>query len=328
MKNFLKLFFEKLKKELHPDKLNQRLTILSSLLLKAGVCLIICFMVFILVSGLLDKRYILQPFHVTAGFQEQGYDGIVISNAILDKMNEITNTPILLKKNHSETAHEEEILDGEEHKSLEGVFEMEVPGVGINLNNIIGAMKQATGIKKNTISGELTRIDSILFLNIRISGYPSVKFEEKIDKLAGLRGAYDNLIGRAAEHSLKKIKPVKYLYYAYYSKQYEEATSMANQMLREESGNKRRSAYNVLGLIAKKRKDYKLAEQLFQKAIEEDPEFSVAYNSLGTCLADQKKYEEAFKAYEKAIEINPDNATAFFNWGLPLSEKSDYKGAL
>jgi tetratricopeptide (TPR) repeat protein len=46
-------------------------------------------------------------------------------------------------------------------------------------------------------------------------------------------------------------------------------------------------------------------KQAFDKAIEINPQNSLAWYNKGITLRHLNKYEEAIKAYEKAIESNP-----------------------
>ena len=61
-------------------------------------------------------------------------------------------------------------------------------------------------------------------------------------------------------------------------------------------------AYNSLGAVLYKLGQYEEATKYYQKAIENDPNFSVSYFNLGLLKYELKQYEEAIKYYQKAIE--------------------------
>jgi tetratricopeptide (TPR) repeat protein len=69
------------------------------------------------------------------------------------------------------------------------------------------------------------------------------------------------------------------------------------------------------------------AENLYRKAIEIDPEYSLAYNNLGKVLGDLKCYAEAEAAFRKAIELEPNHVAAYNNLGIVLRDLKRYDEA-
>ena len=53
---------------------------------------------------------------------------------------------------------------------------------------------------------------------------------------------------------------------------------------------------------------YDEAIQAFDKAIEINPQLSIAWGNKGLALEKISKYDDAIKAYDKTIEINPKHA--------------------
>ena len=79
-------------------------------------------------------------------------------------------------------------------------------------------------------------------------------------------------------------------------------------------------AYNNLGLIFIRLKDYQKAKDCLKKAIEVDPKNIDAINNLGGTFHLLEDYEGAKNCYKKAIEINPYDALAYNNLGVVFKE--------
>ena len=63
------------------------------------------------------------------------------------------------------------------------------------------------------------------------------------------------------------------------------------------------------------KKDYHRAIDCYRKAIQINPQYSMAYYNLGVALRSINKTEEAIDCYRKAIQINPKLAAAYNNMG-------------
>ncbi len=59
--------------------------------------------------------------------------------------------------------------------------------------------------------------------------------------------------------------------------------------------------------------DYDQAMTAFQKAVQEDPNYSEGYYNLGILYDLQGKFAEAIKAYEQAVQIDPNVGTVLKN---------------
>jgi Flp pilus assembly protein TadD len=114
----------------------------------------------------------------------------------------------------------------------------------------------------------------------------------------------------------------------YYKKEYEIALEWYNKALEIDPKNAR--AWNnkgiVLAVLALEK--YKEAIGLFDKALEIDPKDARAWNNKGILLANLEKYKEAIGLFDKALEIDPRDAEAWNNKGLALSNLGNYKEAI
>jgi protein O-GlcNAc transferase len=74
-------------------------------------------------------------------------------------------------------------------------------------------------------------------------------------------------------------------------------------------------AWYLLGMIAHRAGQGRVAVDMIRKAIAEQPDFSVAHNDLGNLLMEQGRIPDAMACYRRAIEISPDFPEAYNNLG-------------
>ena len=83
------------------------------------------------------------------------------------------------------------------------------------------------------------------------------------------------------------------------------------------------------GLRALTAKDFRLADEKFEKIVENNPNDDSAYYNWGLALGElakrtqdkgkaEKLLRQAIEKFQKAIEINPDDDDAYYNWGAAL----------
>jgi len=83
------------------------------------------------------------------------------------------------------------------------------------------------------------------------------------------------------------------------------------------------------------RRSYEAARQMYQRAIELDPGYSLAYSGIADCCSFLYMYAEstaenrrrAVEASQKALELDPDLGEAHASRGLALSLSEDYEAA-
>ena len=111
----------------------------------------------------------------------------------------------------------------------------------------------------------------------------------------------------------------------YQSSQFQQAEEICQQILRDNS--QHAEALHLLGIIAHKIGDYRIATSLITQAIEIDSNQSSFFYDLGNALREQGRLEESIDAYQKAIKINPTYIEAYNNLGnvLKKQEKIHYE---
>jgi len=87
-------------------------------------------------------------------------------------------------------------------------------------------------------------------------------------------------------------------------------------------------AHYNLGVILKESGDYKKSMNCYQKAIEIKPDYADAYNNIGVIYKESGNDQKAINCYQKAIEINPDYADAYNNLGIIFKESGEKQKAI
>ncbi len=69
----------------------------------------------------------------------------------------------------------------------------------------------------------------------------------------------------------------------------------------------------TLGILSKRKDDYELARQYYQKTIELDPELAPSYNNLANIFLAMDEVERALENYQRARELDPHLVSAHYN---------------
>jgi len=96
----------------------------------------------------------------------------------------------------------------------------------------------------------------------------------------------------------------------------EQAKAIYISLLEEDNSNA--DAWQMLGMVAYKEKDFALALVHIQKAIAIHPSRAGYYNNQGTVYAAAQQFKEAIDSYDLAIRYKPDYAQAHYNRGIAL----------
>jgi len=83
------------------------------------------------------------------------------------------------------------------------------------------------------------------------------------------------------------------------------------------------NAWNNLGILAAREGNTDLAIQHFQRALQIDPDHSVALQNLGNAYRQKKDWPQAKRALEKALSLNPDDAEANYNLAMVYAQQND-----
>ena len=87
-------------------------------------------------------------------------------------------------------------------------------------------------------------------------------------------------------------------------------------------------ACNGRGTVYFDQKQYELAIQNFDRAIQINPNYGLAYNNRGLAYQQLKQYERALQDYRRAIQINPNHVNAYNNRGYTYYLTGQYQRAI
>ena len=68
--------------------------------------------------------------------------------------------------------------------------------------------------------------------------------------------------------------------------------------------------------------------EILTRALETDPDFTLAVITRGTAFFKQEKYQEALADFDRAIQLDPQYAGAFHKRGLVLEKLGNLEGAI
>lgn len=86
-------------------------------------------------------------------------------------------------------------------------------------------------------------------------------------------------------------------------------------------------AFNYLGILFAKTKNFAKAEEYFIKTINMQPDFSDALSNLGVIYFEHERFEESIQFLEKAVSLNRDNYKSYFNLAYAFQEVGEIEKA-
>jgi tetratricopeptide (TPR) repeat protein/peroxiredoxin len=87
------------------------------------------------------------------------------------------------------------------------------------------------------------------------------------------------------------------------------------------------NAWNNLGILSAREGKLDAAIQQFQRALQIDPEHSIALQNLGSAYRQKKNWPAAKQALERSLALNPDDAEANYSLGMVYAQQNDAQQA-
>jgi len=275
-----------------------------SMLIKVFVLVLIILMVCTIYAGLNDDKYVLEPLQVPKGLEEAGYTGTVIANHIQDKITDLKNSAQSSKSDSTQ-------FEVNSNNDLN----VQVMGLGVSSNSLVHQLRSLLGKRSNVISGELIDIDNQLQLTLRLTGKPSEKIIEPYE--LGSKGeALENIINSASESVLYYTDPYRLAVMQYRRGDQEEALKIIRYII-DERPNERKWGYLAWANLYQSNNDLERAERMLDKALELDPNFSLANTNMGWLAFRNEDYVGAIEHLSKN-QASEDQKIGVYN-GLALS---------
>lgn len=304
------------------------------------ISLVIGFIWFI-ISGLYDNGYAIQAFSMPKSFSDSGYTGTVMARKLVDELSDVEAFVSSIK---------EDALEDIQNLNDKPDLDVEVMGIGLTLNSITYHLRELLGRPNRSIGGEVTDIDQILSLNLRITGSPVRSFSYNYED-SNRSEAINALVHEAAKAIIKNLDPYRLAVYHYKNEDTKNSLKTIDHIIKEKPEDAA-WAYLAWGNLLDKEGDLMAACEKFKLATDINPAFTIAWrnwawlefrqrnydksielmekalatnkkdgegwNSLAYCLRQVGRYEEADAAYKKAIKYDKGNINWYANW-------ADYK---
>src|SRR5262249_7143196 len=315
-----------------------------SVLLSISAVLTVVLVFAFLFKALIGRQLSIEPISVPKTLAEDGYTPEVAARQFREALNRVVAAA-------NSVRHAPNIaLRGDQPDIV-------VPTVGISLDTIAAGIRTFLPVSsRQTVSGEITRIDQQYFLQLRIDGH---EFFFSAEGTA--REKLEVLMDTAALKLFGEINP--YLVAAaQYETDLESALESAHRitLLLPESDENVAAAHTLKGAILLERNQYSEAEKALRKAIELDKNSAAAHATvsevlraqentneeaaielstaialasgnpalLASLLQSEKRWAEASQEYRKALKIDPRNASVHYGLAVVLYEQKNKDAAI
>jgi tetratricopeptide (TPR) repeat protein len=83
------------------------------------------------------------------------------------------------------------------------------------------------------------------------------------------------------------------------------------------------NAWNNLGILSAREENTDMAVQQFQRALQIDPDYSIALQNLGSAYRQKKDWPAAKTALERSLALNPDDPEANYSLAMVYAQQND-----
>jgi tetratricopeptide (TPR) repeat protein len=286
-------------------KLNERLSLIISLLLKCGGITLVILFASVMYRELSFKGYSLQEIRVPEQLAKDGHTGEAIAAGVEAELQKI--------KNKVENYDEWDINDGVEagdYSVAENGDELEVNlvGVGFSLGSVVNLVRTSLGIEKNrTVRAYITLDHSNIRLTTYIKGHPPQEITIPMDSTS--MGATVKKLSVAAAESILKVSNPELLA-TYLSTGNRTAADIdkiieicKHALLNNPDPLRLKHFYTMLGWAQLDKRDVPAGMQTLDKALVIDPMFLSAYFGKAVGFVRMNKRSKARAVYRQALKV-------------------------
>lgn len=276
-----------------------------------AVIIVICLFVY---KEFNKDKVVIEVFQVPMDLEKQNITGQAVVNKLLDNIIKI--------ESQADTSFP--LLDFNP-VMYDAQMEIVIPGSGISINSLIRHVKNFLGKKQIKITGEIVVSDKKLLMTTRIVGEPAMTYTGDLNSI-------DSLIYESAKHIILYTQPYMLAYYYYYSYgsdhlNKELAMEMINYSITQPPVTDDVMAYTLYGYILSDQGKYEESINMYENALEIDPDFTDAISGWAYSLFEMNKFEESEDLYKKALRTDPNDSYTYYYYALLKEKMNSYSQA-
>jgi len=257
------------------------------------------FLLIVIVRGLKEDGYTVQAFEVPKSYSDAGFNGQVVAFEIQQRVEKL-----------KQEANSSRVDSTNLNVNIKQDLNMEVMGVGLSASSMIYHLRELLGKKTLTISGDVTDMDNMIAVNLRMTDYQQIDVQRSYEH-GERREVLDKVLDETAEQLLRKTDPYR-LAVVYESRGMIDETE---QILRNIIVNRpadKKWAYLVWSKVKSDQGDREAFFSYLKKAIDQDENFERAMIALAWAYHRDKDFTEALSWFERCIAIDPNVPTSAY----------------
>lgn len=271
---------------------------LSTFIVRFALLSLFLILVIVIYRGLNQEGYSVQSFQVPKSLNDAGYNGQVVALLLQDHVQELK---VLAN------SQREDSLDL--NVNMRPDLNLDVMGVGLSSSSMIYHLRDLLGHENYTIGGNITDMDGVMKMNIRMTDYQPLSIRVPYRE-AARQEALMELVDKGAMYILKNTDPYRLAVVHHRRDDVESSENLLRHMIVERPRD-RKWAYNFWANIKNQEGSRDEAIEMYLKSIEQDENFALPRRSLGWAYFRQKKYVAALEQFERSLEVDPLSQSAY-----------------
>ncbi len=282
-----------------------------------GLLLLLLGVIVFIWRGLQNDTYTIEAFQTPEDFTKAGLNGVVLSNKLVDELNEVETFVSSMKEGP---------LNEIQSNVGKPDLNVEVMGIGLTLNTVTYYLRDLLGRRNRAISGEISEMDSSLNLTLRMTGSEPFHFSQSYRE-NGRAEALKQVLHEAAKQIILNLDPYRMAVYYYRKKEYEKSLELIGNILRDRPEDSA-WAYLAWGNLLNELERSEEAIEKFKMGAEHSPDIHHNYVNWAWTEFRLERFEQSKDLFEKVVELKPKNGSywnglAASYWKLEQLDKAD-----